>query len=413
MQQPLIMLVDDDEISLATLSSFLAPIARVITACDGYAAISKLSSCIPDMIILDNVMPGISGIDVCRHIKGMNGYAAIPVIFISSIDDVRGKVAAFKVGAVDYITKPFLCDEVLARVSTHIDLYSLRRDLELRVTERTRELSQSQGRLNEAQTRIQRAEKLASLGTLASGIAHEINSPIQFIGNNLEFMQSAFAKLTSLMNNIPRNSIQDGCSEDALNLDRLLTELKDSIDESVDGVARVSNIIQAVKIFAHPGTITLAPQTPARLIATAVSVTRNSWKKVADLNTTIEPDLPNVSCHGSDIDQVLVALILNAVDAIDTMQQNGQGRISITARRVGNNVEFSVSDNGCGVPENIRPFIWDLFFTTKEPGKGTGQGLAICHNIIVMKHGGIIDLDCGSGNGSRFFFMLPIPASST
>jgi signal transduction histidine kinase len=413
MQKPIILIVDDDSISQTTLHTYLSPIATVKSAYDGYSALDQMSRGAPDLVILDNVMPGLTGLDVCRHLKGNEQFAAIPVIFISSIDDVRGKVAAFSAGAVDYITKPFLCEEIQSRITTHIDLYYLRRDLENRVAERTRELSQSQCRLNEAQIRIQRAEKLASLGTLASGISHEINTPVQFIGNNLEFMQVALERLSLVFEQIesPRHPVN--LFETGSNSNLLLSEIKHAINESIEGVARITNIIQAVKMFAHPGTITLAPQSPARLIATAVSVSRNSWKNVADLTTDVEPDLPNVFCHGGDIDQVLLALILNAADAVETRLPNGRGQISVSARLDGQNVEFSVTDNGCGIPENIRPFIWDLFFTTKEPGKGTGQGLAICHNIIVMKHGGSIDFDSIKDNTTRFFFSLPILASAT
>ncbi len=413
MQKPIILIVDDDSISQTTLHTYLSPIATVKSAYDGYSALDQMSRGAPDLVILDNVMPGLTGLDVCRHLKGNEQFAAIPVIFISSIDDVRGKVAAFSAGAVDYITKPFLCEEIQSRITTHIDLYYLRRDLENRVAERTRELSQSQCRLNEAQIRIQRAEKLASLGTLASGISHEINTPVQFIGNNLEFMQVALERLSPVLEQIESSRHLVNLFETGSNSNLLLSEIKHAIDESIEGVARITNIIQAVKMFAHPGTITLAPQSPAQLIATAVSVSRNSWKNVADLTTDVEPDLPNVFCHGGDIDQVLLALILNAADAVETRLPNGRGQISVSARLDGQNVEFSVTDNGCGIPENIRPFIWDLFFTTKEPGKGTGQGLAICHNIIVMKHGGSIDFDSIKDNTTRFFFSLPIFASAT
>ena len=413
MRKPIILIVDDDYISQTTLHAYLSPIASLMSAYDGYSALDQISRGAPDLVILDNVMPGLTGLDVCRHLKGKEEFAAIPVMFISSIDDVCGKVAAFSAGAVDYITKPFLCEEVKSRVTTHIDLYYLRRELENRVAERTRELSQSQCRLNEAQIRIQRAEKLASLGTLASGISHEINTPIQFIGNNLEFMQIALERLLAVYDDSDCTRAPANLLKTDSNSRFLFSELKHAINESIDGVTRITNIIQAVKMFAHPGTITLDPQSPSRLIATAVSVSRNSWNKVADLTTDVEPDLPNVFCHGGDIDQVLLALILNAVDAIEARHQNCRGQICVSARQVGENIEFSVTDNGCGIPKVVRPYVWDLFFTTKEPGKGTGQGLAICHNIIVTKHGGIIDYDCNTENLTRFYFRIPISGKPT
>ena len=413
MQKPKILIVDDDPISQATLSAYLSQIAVIMTADDGTSAIIMIKDESPDLIILDNVMPGLSGLDVCRHLKGSQAYASIPVIFISSIDDINGKVAAFSAGAIDYITKPFLCDEVKSRVASHLDLYFLRKDLENRVAERTNELKLSQARLFEAQVRMHRAEKLASLGTLASGIAHEINTPVQFIGNNLEFMQMAIARFDPIVDKMDteyRHSSRDLGIQD---IKLLMPEIIRAIDESIDGVSRISNIVHAIKMFSHPGTIILTQQSPTRLIETAVLVSRNSWKNAAELSIDIDPDLPTVPCNGSDIDQVLLALILNAVDAIEARHQSCRGQICVSARQVGENIEFSVTDNGCGISKDVRPYVWDLFFTTKEPGKGTGQGLAICHNIIVTKHGGIIDYDCNTENLTRFYFRIPISGKPT
>ena len=413
MQKPKILIVDDDPISQATLSAYLSQIAVIMTADDGTSAIIMIKDESPDLIILDNVMPGLSGLDVCRHLKGSQAYASIPVIFISSIDDINGKVAAFSAGAIDYITKPFLCDEVKSRVASHLDLYFLRKDLENRVAERTNELKLSQARLFEAQVRMHRAEKLASLGTLASGIAHEINTPVQFIGNNLEFMQMAIARFDPIVDKMDteyRHSSRDLGIQD---IKLLMPEIIRAIDESIDGVSRITNIVHAIKMFSHPGTIILTQQSPTRLIETAVLVSRNSWKNAAELSIDIDPDLPTVPCNGSDIDQVLLALILNAVDAIEARHQSCRGQICVSARQVGENIEFSVTDNGCGISKDVRPYVWDLFFTTKEPGKGTGQGLAICHNIIVTKHGGIIDYDCNTENLTRFYFRIPISGKPT
>ena len=413
MQKPKILIVDDDPISQATLSAYLSQIAVIMTADDGTSAIIMIKDESPDLIILDNVMPGLSGLDVCRHLKGSQAYASIPVIFISSIDDINGKVAAFSAGAIDYITKPFLCDEVKSRVASHLDLYFLRKDLENRVAERTNELKLSQARLFEAQVRMHRAEKLASLGTLASGIAHEINTPVQFIGNNLEFMQMAIARFDPIVDKMDteyRHSSRDLGIQD---IKLLMPEIIRAIDESIDGVSRITNIVHAIKMFSHPGTIILTQQSPTRLIESAVLVSRNSWKNAAELSIDIDPGLPTVPCNGSDIDQVLLALILNAVDAIEARHQSCRGQICVSARQVGENIEFSVTDNGCGISKDVRPYVWDLFFTTKEPGKGTGQGLAICHNIIVTKHGGIIDYDCNTENLTRFYFRIPISGKPT
>jgi len=468
--EPRILIVDDDPISLATLVHYLSPIATILTAENGQAAIHEINTWLPDLIILDVLMPGLSGFDVCRYVKARERLGFIPIIFVTSVDNVAAKMSGFNAGAVDYITKPFLCDEVKSRVETHLDLYFLRKDLEVRVllrtnelndanraltketserqsaqqnlqvlnaelegrvaertselqeaythmesrvAERTAELTASLRVIQDANRRIQRAEKLASLGALAGGIAHEINTPIQFIGDNLSFLQSAITELKPILDSFKDGPASHSGAEDASSVEYLTAEMAQAIQESLDGVGRVRDIVQAVKMFAHPGTVTLMPQSPAKVVETAVSVSRNSWKHLADLSVHIEPDLPEVPCHGSDIDQVLLALILNAVDAIEARDTAGRGHIDVGVRKVGQNIEFSVTDDGCGIPDDIRPLIWDLFFTTKEIGKGTGQGLAICHNIIVVKHGGMIDCFCINDKYTRFFFTLPLVAAST
>ena len=287
MQKPKILIVDDDPISQATLSAYLSQIAVIMTADDGTSAIIMIKDESPDLIILDNVMPGLSGLDVCRHLKGSQAYASIPVIFISSIDDINGKVAAFSAGAIDYITKPFLCDEVKSRIASHLDLHFLRKDLENRVAERTNELKLSQARLFEAQVRMHRAEKLASLGTLASGIAHEINTPVQFICNNLEFMQMAIARFDPIFVKMDTEYKQSSRDLGIHDIKLLMPEMIRAIDESIDGVSRITNIVHAIKMFSHPGTIILTQQSPTRLIESAVLVSRNSWKNAAELSIDI------------------------------------------------------------------------------------------------------------------------------
>ena len=407
MHKPTISILDDDIISLTTLVNYLSPMANILTSDNGASAIQQIEAGKPDLIILDVLMPGISGLDVCRCIKQNENFIYTPVIFVSGVDDLVGKIAGFSAGAVDYITKPFLVEEVKLRVTTHLDLYFLKRTLEYRVAERTEKLIDSLNSLKEAQKRALRAEKLAALGTMASGIAHEINTPIQFIGDNLTFMQDALNELRPVFDNFREQCIFQKSEERGTNIEYLTAEMAQAIQESLDGISRVRDIVQAVRMFAHPGTINFSPQSPAKLVETAVSVARNSWKQVADLTTEIQPNLPMISCQGSDIDQVLLALLLNAVDAIESKSSTGRGKIKIAVRRIGRDIEFSVTDDGCGIPENIRHLIWDLFFTTKEPSKGTGQGLAICHNIVVVKHGGIIDCESILGKGTRFFFTLP------
>jgi len=265
--------------------------------------------------------------------------------------------------------------------------------MEQRVIERTAELSRSLTELRAARDRVQRTERMAAIGTLAGGIAHEINTPSQFIGDNLSFIRQGVTRLAPA---------------DDPGQQLLAQELAAAAQEALDGVERVRTIVRTVRQFAHPATGQISLQPAARLVDAAVSLARASWKPVAELEVVLEPGLPDVPCQGNDVDHVLLALIINAAEAIESRRPPGGGRITLSVRRVGAEIEFSVADNGCGVPAAARAHIWDLFFTTKPVGKGTGQSLALCHSAIVVNHGGRIDFESTPGEGSRFFFTLPL-----
>jgi signal transduction histidine kinase len=330
---------------------------------------------------------------------GAAGLTAL-LVAVSALVTVQGRAQDRTNQALDQASRQLALSET--------QLQSAYADLELRVSERTAELRHSLASLREAQARASRSEKLASLGALAGGIAHEINTPIQFIGDNLSFIQSALDELQPALTALGERAAVEPAEAGFAEVAMLSEEMCQAAKESLEGIGRVRDIVQAVKMFSHPGAVTLFPQSPSRIVETAVTVSRNSWKHRAELTVEIQPDLPMVPCHGSDIDQVLLALILNAAEALEGNPRSRPGRITVAVRQLGREIEFSVADNGPGIPEDIRSKVWDLFFTTKEIGKGTGQGLAICHNIIVVKHGGTIDFESVVDAGTRFFFTLPL-----
>jgi len=276
------------------------------------------------------------------------------------------------------------------------------------------DLAEARASLAEARARIQRAERTASLGVLAGGIAHEINTPIQFIGDNLSFIQTSLEDLEPVLAREQRatrwaiTGQEDQGGLTAAEITSLRTEMSHAVRESLVGIDRVRDIVQAIRIFSHPDDIALQPRDPATLIDTVVAISRGVWKHVATIAIDIGPSLPAVPCYGSDIDQVLLALVMNATDAIEERVPAGMGRILIAARCVDGGVEFSVADNGCGIPLERRDRVWELFFTTKKVGKGTGQGLAICRHIVEAKHGGTIGFESTVGEGTRFYFTLPL-----
>jgi len=260
--------------------------------------------------------------------------------------------------------------------------------------------------------RMAESSRLESLGTLAGGVAHEINTPCQFIGDNLSFVEGWLPRLLDVTREARTASESGdwaltGKMANAVKYDFAAKELPAAINQALGGLERIASIVQAIKTFAYPSTKTMEPFNLNNVVELAATVTRNKWKTVADLNLTLAPDLPFFCGLEGEISQVLVNLIVNAVDAIVEKNPSGSGRIDIATRQKENWIELSVADTGNGISEENNNKIFELFFTTKAPGKGTGQGLAIS-KAIVLRHGGSIDVESEAGVGTCFHILLPI-----
>lgn len=260
---------------------------------------------------------------------------------------------------------------------------------------------------------LQQAQRLESLGTLASGIAHEINTPIQFIGDNLQFLQQAFGDLVSFLDVDTEAGPDDelimleecGSAEE---VEFLKVEIPNAITESLEGIERVSEIVRSVRDFSHPGLKERSLVDINQAIRTTVTISRNHWKYVALLETHLAPDLPKIKCVAGQINQVLLNLIVNAAQAIEEKGASGPGMIKITTGISGPYVEICVSDTGCGIAKEIEDKIFDPFFTTKDVGKGTGQGLSLAHSVVVKRHQGKLTFRNGPSGGTEFVVQLPI-----
>lgn len=274
------------------------------------------------------------------------------------------------------------------------------------------------------QSQLSQAQKLESIGQLAAGIAHEINTPTQYVGDNIRFLQESchqiFALLTdyqTLLQDLQRATIpleKISQLEEALaeaDVEFLIEEVPLAIQQSMEGVERVSGIVRAMKEFSHPGVEEKTAIDINRAIDSTITVARNEWKYVAEMKTNFDPSLPLVPCRPSEFNQVILNMIINAIHAIADVQKsnNGdKGTITICTHQAGDWVEVRISDTGTGIPEAIRSKIFDPFFTTKEVGQGTGQGLAISHAVIAEKHGGTITFETEMGQGTTFIIRLPL-----
>jgi signal transduction histidine kinase len=264
---------------------------------------------------------------------------------------------------------------------------------------------------------LAQAQKLESIGQLAAGIAHEINTPIQYVGDNLRFLRDAFGELLTLLQRPDPSLCPAGGGSpavaEAVDLEFLIDEIPRAAEQSLEGVESVARIVRAMKEFSHPGSDDKVEVDLNHAIESTITVARNEWRYVAELHTELDPSLPPVPCLPGELNQVILNLLINAAHAIAAVVGDGaagKGTIRVSTGRVGDWAEIRISDTGCGIPEAIRDRIYDPFFTTKEVGRGTGQGLAIARSVIVDKHGGQIGFVTEPGEGTTFTLRLPLHA---
>jgi PAS domain S-box-containing protein len=280
-------------------------------------------------------------------------------------------------------------------------------------------------KLLEAQ--LQQAQKLESIGQLAAGLAHEINTPIQYVGDNTRFLEEAFGEMAGLFEAseaVVRGAANGGVTKKLLDqvnqacekadIAYLREEIPKAIEQSLEGVARVTQIVKAMKEFSHPGPVTLTAVDLNREIESTILVCRNEWKYVSEMVTEFDAELPAVPCLPGEMKQVILNLLMNASQAIADVvkKRGGKGAIKVSTRRDGEWAEVRIQDTGGGISAAIRTKVFDPFFTTKDVGKGTGQGLALAHSVVVQKHRGSITFETEEGIGTVFIIRLPLTESA-
>ncbi len=271
------------------------------------------------------------------------------------------------------------------------------------------------------EVQLRQAQKLESVGQLASGIAHEINTPIQFINDNTSFLKDAFTALHKILGKYSeltsKPQHEDGlvseikALEQETDINYLMQEIPQAIDQSTEGLQRISKIVRAMKEFSHPGGNDKEPADINSAIETTIDVSRNEWKYAAEMVTEFDANLNFVPVYQDEFNQVILNLIVNAAHAIEDAHRK-HGVINISTSQDVNNAIIRIQDNGAGIPDSIIQRIFDPFFTTKDVGRGSGQGLAIAYSVIVDKHGGMIDVDSTEGTGSVFTIRLPLNTDS-
>ncbi len=274
------------------------------------------------------------------------------------------------------------------------------------------------------ESKLVQAQKLESIGQLAAGIAHEINTPIQYVGDNTRFLRDAMGDLQPLLSacrhlaRVTREAEADPLAltalveaEETADLEYLEREIPQAISQTLDGIDRVTHIVRAMKDFSHPGPAEKVGTDLNRALESTITVASNEWKYVAEMETEFDLDLPLLPCLPAELNQVFLNMIINAAHAIGDVVgdgSQGKGKITVSTHRQGDCLEVRIRDTGTGMPEEVRRRIFDPFFTTKEVGRGTGQGLSISHAVVVEMHRGNISVETKPGQGTVFIISLPL-----
>lgn len=424
-----ILIVDDNSANLGVLSDALSQAGfEVRVAKSGKMALERVKYALPDLILLDVMMPEMDGFETCRRLQANPETTQIPVIFMTALSDTANKVEGFQLGAVDYITKPFQQEEVLARVKLHLKLHVLAEKLEeknMLLEQKVVEVSKAYEDLQQMQIKLIQSEKMSGLGQLAAGIAHEINNPINFIAGNLDYAQEYAHNLLKIIHLYQEDYVNPTpriqAAIDEIELEFLEEDFIKILKSMNLGTQRIQEIVKSMRIFSRVDEAEVKTVNIHEGIDSTLTLLHHRLKVKPD-HPEIElikeyGQLPQVECHAGQLNQVFMNIISNAIDALDESNQQRSfaeiqqhpNRIQISTKVIDENwVAIHISDNGRGVCETVGPKLFDPFFTTKPIGKGTGLGLSISYQIIVEKHGGRLYCQPILGKGIEFVIEIPI-----
>jgi two-component system, NtrC family, sensor kinase len=408
--KPRILLVDDSPAYRRVIQTMLGPRYEFLQADSGENALTKVETFQPDLVISDLIMPGMDGYELCRRLKAQPALATVPIIMLTSKTGDESRITGLEVGADDYLFKPIRPRELNARVTS---LLRLRRAT-LELEERTRQLEAANVQLKKAQAELIRAEKLASLGQLVAGIAHELNNPLNYIYGNIDFLADymrTFSGLLDRFDGLPDLSEAQRATiaewKRSADLEFVRGDLAKLLEGVRLGAERAAEIVRGLRAFARVGAgIELEPVTLADAVEVALTVLRHELRDRIRVHRDFGA-LPPVRCDASRMSQVFVNLIMNAVHAM-----GGDGDLTISLSADETHARCAIRDTGPGVPPEVRDRIFDPFFTTKPVGQGTGLGLSISYGIV-EQHGGRIEVDSTQGVGATFTVVLPIAGPPT
>jgi signal transduction histidine kinase len=422
-KESLILVVDDTPINLSILSDSLKKAGfQVSVETDGESAIEQVAYNPPDLILLDVIMPGMDGFETCLKLKSNPETKDIPIIFMTALAESTDKVKGLSIGAVDYIIKPFQQEEVIARVQTHLKLRKLSLTLESqnqklreeikKKIETEKQLNNTLEQLKKIQQQIIAQEKLASLGSLTAGIAHELRNPLNFINNfaevSLNFSHRILTEIDSISNLIPSSKL------------KIIKTLIDYLQQSSESIYQQGKqadcIIRSMLLHARGDTGKFERVDINQLIEENLQLCIKTFKTSLppinlQIDSNYDPTIGKVMLNPQSFSRGIINILNNAVDELYSHHKKlGEyfiPKLSIATSKLIDTIEITVKDNGSGIPPTILNRVFEPFFTTKLPGEGTGLGLSIAYDIIVNEHQGNITIDSHIGEYTKFIINLP------
>jgi len=389
-----VLIAEDDRIYRFLLEKVIQERGHTLLMCsDGAEALSILTgNDPPEIAILDWMMPKMDGPEVCQKVREIFPAVPVYIILLTGRTHPEDVIAGLSAGADDYITKPFNKQDLLTRVQVGVRVANLQCSL----ADRVQDLEVVLTRLRE----MQQAQKLDALGQMASGIAHEINTPTQYISENIKFVQKSWNDAGPFLQR----------AEEDPEIAYLIQEVPKALAESLQGVEKIGQFVRAMRDFCRSSGSEKVIVDINQAVRTTLTVATNEWKYDADVAMDLDPELPPLLGLPGEIHQVLLTLIVNGAHAISDVRKTSieKGLLRIATSVQDGWIEIAVSDTGAGIPEEYRDKVFEPFFTTKALGKGNGQGLATAYSVVVQQHSGRIWFETKPGKGTTFFVRLPL-----
>jgi signal transduction histidine kinase len=412
-----IVVVEDNGEMRRLLAHLLSREFHVREARNGREALDCVREHAPDLVLTDVMMPEMSGTELCRALKSAPETRSIPVVLVTSKAEREMKVRGLELGADDYVTKPFHPRELLARVRSLVRLHRLQAQLEERnraLEEANHQLERTLRELKAAEVHLVQSERLAAVGELAAGVAHEVNNPVNFALNAVRMLKSHVTSLREIATAVGALELDDATRlavrakelerlRDELGVQELAQELAELVEIATEGLERTQRLVGDLKDFAGPQRAPHGSVDLERCMRSTVQLLGHSLQRAGvRVGVRIDSGLPRVRGDEGALNQVFLNLLKNAGEALETRG----GEIGVEARAEGATVVVEIRDDGPGVAAEVRARLFEPFVSTKETGRGTGLGLSISHRIV-KEHGGTLELRSGPGEGAVFMIRLP------